>query len=320
MKHLVQHFCLWMTILLPFTTHAILTGEIILRHPTGDFNELHITTIKDPRDSRNIFRQEREIEALSVQKNGDLLVTTMGQQGFITDIFLFDRNTKITRNLTQAKFQIITDLAISVKGDGVFTNLLSWPVETQGLYFISRSEIMKLSPKINLLKLGEINSVDFSPDGKQIAYDNRDGIFTMDIETRRVSQIKEDGHYPTFSPNGKQLAFFNSSVGKVKSISIILLASPIRERRFILKKHLSFIDLKWSTKGRYLIYTVRDSDNQAYSIYSESINGGPHDKILDKLGGDYIIYDWTSTPFPVEPTDLITTTWGHIKAKHNPRP
>ena len=70
MKHLFSLINLCLVLLVPITTYAELTGEIIFG-PPGDGNyELHITTIENPLESRRIFSQKDKFVGLSVQKNG----------------------------------------------------------------------------------------------------------------------------------------------------------------------------------------------------------------------------------------------------------
>ena len=315
MKHIVQHFCLWMVILLPFTTYAELTGEIIMRYPGGNFNELHITTIDDPEVSRNIYRQQREIEELSVQKNGDMYITASSVRPFTMDIFLSYIGNRNARNITQGNFKIIYDISMSVKGDIVFTNMLSFPPSSVGIYYISNNELAKNQPKIERLEKVAAYSVDFSPDGKQVVFANHDSIFIKDLQSGKLTRLIQGGSLPTFSPHGRKLAYVNSLGRQATILSIISLGNLPEKKRFYLKEHFSFVDLKWSPDGKYLMYTVENIDRQTYSIYSVSVEDGSQEKVLDELGGHYIIYDWTEAVLPVHPAGLITTTWGNVKAE-----
>jgi len=315
MKRIIQHFCLWMAILLPITTHAELTGEIIMRHPSLGFNELRITTIEDPRVSRNIYLQEREIGALSVQKNGDKFVTTMSSQGFRMDIFVYDRSKKIINNLTDGRFQIIYDISMSVKGDVVFTNMLTFDPDAIGLYFISSKELTRQRPRIERLDKVEAFSVDFSPDGKKVVFDNHDSIFIKDLQSGKLTRLTQKGYLPTFHPNRRQLAYANSSVRRATMLGIISLGNSDYKKLFFLEDHFRFLDLKWSPDGKYLIYTVENLDRQSHSVYSIKVEDGTQEKILHEFGGHYILYDWTEAVLPVDPAGLITTTWGDIKGK-----
>ena len=82
-------------------------------------------------------------------------------------------------------------------------------------------------------------------------------------------------------------------------------------------EHFSFIELKWSPDGEYLLYTVENIDRQTYSIYSVSVEDSSQEKVLDGFDGHYIVYDWTEAVLPVHPVGLITTTWGQIKKKRD---
>jgi hypothetical protein len=82
-----------LAVFLPFaTTQAELTGEIIFRPPINEFNELWITNVDAPRKGRQFFKLERSPEALAVQTNGNLAVTTTWHNQIIfgNDIYPFE--------------------------------------------------------------------------------------------------------------------------------------------------------------------------------------------------------------------------------------
>ncbi len=241
MKHLFSLINLCLVLLVPITTSAELTGEIILG-PPGDGNyELHITTIENPLESRKIFSQKDRFIKLSVQKNGDLLVTKLYERNIPKDLILFDRSTNEARNLTQGQFNRITDFCISVKGDIVFSNI-STAAESSGIFFISSDETHKVEPKIVRLDQRQVYSVDFSPDGAQVVYHTpRNGkMYIIDLRTKRVTMLDQDGFVPIFSPNGKQIAFFpKEAVEEWKNIlSIVSLVSPFKMTQIVLENHI----------------------------------------------------------------------------------
>lgn len=301
-----------MIFLLPMTTNAELTGEIIIRHPSRNFGELWVTTIENPRRARWIAQQKDEIEGLSVQKNGDLIATLMSDQPFKTDVFVIKKGERKGRNLTNSAYEIINDLSVSVKGDIVFTNIFDAPQEIIGIYLISNNEIKKAQPIIKMLKNVDAFSVDFSPDGKLVAYDNRDGIFTIDIRTGRIKKIMETGYRPHFAPNTRKLAYFDAVGWIATHINIISLNNPNHKTRIEVVDHKRFINIQWSPDGKYITYTVEDDEGH-YHIYAAPIDGGKHEEVLDIFAGWYVIFDWTEATLSVEPSNKITTTWGHLK-------
>ena len=68
MKRVSCLIYLGLVLVVPITTYAELTGEIILRLPGDGNNELHITTIENPLDSHKIFSQKEKFVGLSVQR------------------------------------------------------------------------------------------------------------------------------------------------------------------------------------------------------------------------------------------------------------
>ena len=317
MKHLFSLINLCLVLLVPITTSAELTGEIILG-PPGDGNyELHITTIENPLESRKIFSQKDRFIGLSVQKNGDLLVTKLAERNIPKDLILFDRSTNETRNLTQGQFNRITDFCISVKGDIVFSNI-STAAESSGLFFISSDEIHKVEPKIVRLDQRQVYSVDFSPDGAQVVYHTpKNGkMYIIDLRTKRVTMLDQDGFIPIFSPNGKQIAFFpKEAVEEWKNIlSIVSLVSPFKMTQIVLENHIH-VDLKWSPDGEYITYSARDFANNTDFIYAIPVNGGQLEKVLEQFDGKSIYFDWTYSYLPVHPAGLMTTTWGDLKVR-----
>lgn len=311
-----KYFCIFLILLLPITTYAKLTGEIIIRHPSRNFGELWVTTIENPRQARWIAQQNDEIEGLSVQKDGDLIATLMSDQPFKTDVFVIKKGERKGRNLTNSKYEIINDLSVSVKGDIVFTNIFDAPQEIIGIYLISNSESKKEPPIIKMIKKVDAFSVDFSPDGKLVAYDNRDGIFTVDIRTGRINKIMETGYRPHFAPNTKKLAYVDMVGWIATHINIISLNNPNHKTRIELVEHKRFINIQWSPDGQYITYTVEDHEGH-YHIYAAPIDGGKQEEVLDVFDGWYVIFDWTETTLSVDPSDKITTTWGHLKIDLN---
>ena len=156
----------------PFAVHAKPTGEIIFIHP--DMFELWVTHIEDTRNARMIFRRNEEvIEKLSVQKGGSLLViVAYSEQLQADDIFLLDRSRVRLKeiNLTQGRYDGVFDAAISINGDVVFTTGYTEPPKARGLYLIRKHQLHHRIPRVTLLKQVSAFGVEWSPNGKDIAY------------------------------------------------------------------------------------------------------------------------------------------------------
>ena len=104
-----------------------------------------------PRNARQIFKLERSPEALAVQPNGNLVVTTTlhSQMIFGNDIYLFDTKAHAAkaRNLTRQQFSLIWGLDISQNGDIVFTHERIGPAPATGIYLIPKNELKKIATK-----------------------------------------------------------------------------------------------------------------------------------------------------------------------------
>ena len=318
MKRVSCLIYLGLVLVVPITTYAELTGEIILRLP-GDGNyELHITTIENPLDSHKIFSQKEKFVGLSVQRNGNLLVTRLSEPGIPKDIILFDRSTSEVRNLTQGQFGgANVDFRISVKGDVVFSHLHSEP-EKMGLFFISSDEIQKVKPKIVRLDQREMFSVNFSPDGEQVVYGDGDWMYIRNLRTKQVTRLDQGGYMPCFSPNGKQIAFIaKREIGQKEYIlSIVSLVNPLKETHIALGERFIVGNLKWSPNGEYITYPTWDvfATNKSFT-YAVPVDGGLPEKVFDQFNGKYVYFDWTYSHLPVHPADLMTTTWGELKVR-----
>ncbi len=323
MKNFFRCFCLWMVVLLPFTIHAEVTGEIIFRHKDNP-NELWITDVEDTSNARLFFKfkQENIIRRLSVQKDGPFIVVAADRDAktIEDDIFFINTNRLNVgeRNLTNKQFtHIVDDLATSSNGDILFTNTF----HEQAIYLIPKHEIDKPHPNIRVLKKVEAGSVSWKPNGDQIAYDvTFGGVFLFNVVTKKELRISKEGRHPVFSPNGKKLAFISESFRQTSEIEIISLET-MRTLKIIKDfiPHERLSDLKWSPDGRYIIYTVFAlclfEKCATYHNIAVPLDAGPPIRILDDIQkGGVPYFDFTSTAsHAVEPTNRLTTLWGKLK-------
>lgn len=217
------------------------------------------------------------------------------------------------RNLTQKRFDMIEQTAISEEGDIVFTNspLAGVPPQPeQGVYLIPKREIEKDIPIVTLLREVEAYRVVWSPDGKQIAYDvpNR-SIYTYNLETRSILKVKPFGEFPTFSPDSKKLAYAGREPRTIYITSLENLDDT--QTIAIDEKHTGIRQLKWSPDGQYIIYTTPKH------TFAAPVNGGPHIKLFDQFTYRVSNFHWVSPKaYPVESTSRLTTIWAQLKA-HN---
>lgn len=325
MKPFFKFLCLCLTFLLPFTTQAELTGEIIFRPPINEFNELWITNADTPRKNHQLFKLERSPEALAVQTNGNLVVMMADHNEMIfgSDIYLIDRSVPMVqakkRDLTRQQFSLIWGLDISQNGDIVFTHERTGPAPATGIYLIPKHELKKLRPKVYLLKEGEAYTVEWSSNGKEIVYGTSDGVFVFNILTHEVLQISGDGFNPAFSPDGRHIAFADRAFAHggwadTYTISIVSLIGPPNLKTIETREaEPGFLGLKWSPDGQYVVYTIQVDG--VYRNFAAPINGGPHEEFLDEYKEGVWLFDWTQTDvkYAVEPTNRFTTLWGKLK-------
>ena len=205
--------CLFI-VLIPI--YAVPTGEIIFVHPVSR-SEIWISNVEGT-TARKYFNQKfGGIEKIELQHDGDYVLVVANRTVFEGqnikvfsgyELFLLDRQHpgKKAKNLTLGRITDFVDADISNNGDVVF-------IRRPGIKLIRNEELTELEPKIELLFDAMVwNSnlfdIEWSPDGKQIAFTKPDGLFILDVVANDVFQITEGEVYsPVFSPNGKQIAY-----------------------------------------------------------------------------------------------------------------
>ena len=322
MRYVFISFYFSLTVLLPFaTTQAELTGEVIFGHPEHS-DELWITRVEDTRTAHRIFREPVEaIETLSVQKGGSFLVY-ISSRGIVGDIHLLDRTQprRKTRNLTENLFDGILDVAISKNGDVVFTTGFLEPPEDRGIYLIPHHRLQRNHPAVTLLKHVSASNVQWSPDGKMIAYSTISDVFLLDPSTRKQLRIARGATVPAFSPDGQKIAVAHHFRRDLPERRISILSLATRQRvahikvKDIPEDAIGWWGLSWSPDGKYLIYTTFTQNFQSFPNTAVPISGGSGERVFEKLpGGGVQAFDWTDTAYTVEPMNRITTLWGALK-------
>ena len=316
MKYFLSYFCLCLAFHLPLTTQAEPTGTVIYTYPREDYSELWITNLENTIIPRMLFKYTSAIYEIAAQENGPLVVMVSGKSvvpGFtFFEVFLVNRRhpDKEARDLTQHRFDGIQDLDISENGDIIFTNYHTdgAPPPKRGIYLIPNREIEKEVPKARLLKeVGAIQAV-WAPGGKMIAYDieGGHGIYTLDVGTRKASQISDFGRFPAFSPDGKKLAFTGRLFVEPQNIHVISLDNPEDQKTIEPAIRANISEIKWTPDGQYIVYYAK-------GLFAAPINGGPHIKLFENIGGLYE-FDWASSKgYAVEPAKKLTTLWGALK-------
>ena len=316
MKYFLNYLCLCLAFHLPLTTQAEPTGTVIYTYPREDYSELWITNLEDTITPRMLFKYTSAIYEIAAQENGPLVGMVAGHSvvpGFtFFEVFFVNRRhpDKQARNLTQHRFDEILDLDISENGDTIFTNYHTdgAPPPKRGIYLIPNREIEKEVPKARLLKETEAVRAVWAPGGKMIAYDvdGDHGIYTLDVGTRKVSQISNFGRFPAFSPDGKKLAFVGTPFVEPQDIHVVSLDNPEDQKTIEPAMRSVISNIKWTPNGQYIVYTTK-------GLFAAPINGGPHIKLFENIVGLYE-FDWTSSKgYSVEPIERLTTLWGKLK-------
>jgi len=320
MRHFIIPLIFYLAALLPYTTHANPTGEIIFNHPL-ELEEVWIGNVQKRHSASRIYRQPLAVYELSVQKNGDYFVIVA--ERFINDalkyshdLYLINRKQLLggPKNLTRGRFGRILDASIFRKGDIVFTNFPKEGKEDveRGIYLIPYRELKKERPRPVLLKAVKADHVDWSPYGKTVVYSTEDGIYILEILTQNVTKIITDGTYPVYSPTGNHIAFLTTT--KPTKIGILSLKAPHRVKHFNLIIVSTPRNMAWSPDGKYIAYTLLGRKPNADN-YAVQINSGATEQILEMYAGGVPSFDWTHTdyPFAVAPAYKLTTLWGKLK-------
>ncbi len=348
----MNYICLSLVLVLPHTTNAELTGEIIFRHP-DNVNELWITDLTDTDNARLLYKQTHPIRDFAVQENGNYIATIVqyNDPNKPNDIFLIDTH-KINhkeRMLTHLRFHKILDVELSRNADILYTNFLpiitalenkhdKFGRRTSGIYLITNKDIEDpnlpppqpviqrevLSPPVSLLKGVTAQNVALSHNGKLVAYDTPEGVQLINLETGQDFRVSIEGSMPIFSPDGKKLAVLHRRLGLlgfsydlyIFSVESLLLLNVIKG----FNNHIEFLDMKWSPDGEYIVYTTYGGSfinrNTSYQHYTIPYTGGESIEILDGMFENGVPkFDWTSAEsvYPVEPKNRLTTLWGKVK-------
>ena len=241
MKILLKCLILSLVFVLPLTTYAELTGDVIFRHP-DNANELWITDLTNTDNARLLYKQTHPIRDFSVQRNGNYIatITEYGPPNIPNDIYLIDTDNihQVERMMTHQRFHKILDVHLSQNPDLIYTNFLpiitalenkhdKFGRRTSGIYLIRKKDIKDptvprrpvpqpldeilpprefLSPPVSLLKGVTAQHVALSEDGKYLAYDTPEDVRLINLKTGQDSRVSIGGSMPTFSPDGTKLA------------------------------------------------------------------------------------------------------------------
>ena len=315
-------FC-FVLLLFPFATHAAPSGEVMFVHSAEPL-EIWVGGV-DGRNARSLFKLPLLTMELSIREGDRYIVVVaegLGNEEIKeaetgVDAYLLDtQNPRVGRkDLTLGRFSEISDAAISRNGDVVFSNAIN-QAHPDGIYLIPRHEVYTPIPKAEKLFNGPAGYVDWAPNGEDIAFSNRDGVFLLNSFTKQASLIVEgDCFRPVFSPDGKYLTFFirKSLQNQLKGaygIGIVALHTPADVKRLEIKGGSSPKYITWSANGKYIVYALYNS-HQRFSYFAIPINERKHEPIFQAFDGNLWAFEWMRKEYA--PVNLLTATWGELK-------
>ena len=309
------------------------TGEIIFVHPINS-SEIWISNVEGT-TARKLFRQTfGDIDKIEVQENGEYVLVVADKAIDIGDnirvflgsydIYLLDRKNPIrkAKNLTLGRFPNLLDADISTNGDVIF-------VERPGLMLIRNDELAKPEPEPELLlDIGawEIYDIEWSPDGKHIAFSTLEALFLFDVATKDIFRITGRADSPpVFSPNGKQIAFSTVVARNGQLWTSAIAVASVQpdadvEIVHVKKDYLYGVD-SWSPDGQFIAYgsythlEIRNIDQfRTLGNFVIPATGGEPEPILITMKDTVLSLDWDDKAYAVEPADALVTTWSALKA------
>ena len=139
----------------------------------------------------------------------------------------------------------------------------------------------------------------FSPDGKKIAFEQRQeptsnhtyrsSLWMMDADGRRKRKLSEGkgcDTCPRFSPDGRQIAFLHRGVPGYYHLNELAVI-PTRggkKRLLTAKLDRSTLDLRWSADGRKILFLLHDEVRQ--HLHAATAKGG---KVRQLTEGDRVV-------------------------------
>ena len=314
--------------------NAAPTGEIIFVHPINR-SEIWVSNVEGT-TARKLFRQTfGDIDKIEVQGSGEYVLVVAdkaiavgdGIRAFLGsyDIYLLDRKNPIrkARNLTLGRFPNLLDADISTNGDVIF-------VERPGLMLIRNDELAKPEPEPELLlDIGawEIYDIEWSPDGKHIAFSTLEALFLLDVSTKDIFRITGRADSPpVFSPNGKQIAFSTVVARNGQLWTSAIAVASVQpdadvEIVHVKKDYLYGVD-SWSPDGQFIAYgsythlEIRNIDQfRTLGNFVIPATGGEPERILITMKDTVLSLDWDDKAYAVEPADALVTTWSALKAR-----
>ncbi len=332
MKNLITLFCLFVICLLPVTTRADVSGEIVLVHPVKQ-RELWITHLNVGGTTHQIYEHEPEpnfrILDVVTQKGGKYIafLARSGDEAagihlhniYIIYIFNKYRRGEKALNITQNRFGEIDERGfdISKNGDIVFASERPPAGVMKGIYLIPRTEFQETAPRATMLVKNAYDPVWF-PDGERIAFVEDHHIYILTVATGEKIPLNVKGYLPTVSPNGQYIALTKKIFALVVSQIDIHSLSTQKLLSTRNPTHNSFLmDFKWAPDDDHLVFTTLTGRKHHVMSFNQQIQHlGKQKDFLDQgiFGHHIVIYDWThSGAYSIDSNVHITTLWGKLK-------
>ncbi len=193
---------------------------------------------------------------------------------------------------------------------------------------LEREELNQLTN--NKLEDGFTQSQSWSPDGKQIVYQNTergigDNIWIMDADggrKKRITPIHQgdtilDRGPPRWSSSGKYIMYDEVEYipeGKTVRHQILIQSVFTGHRVAHNFPHTSVFlgGLAWMGNDYTVLIAYKDPDG-VYNIYRYDLNSRKMTKLTDLLLGHAYDPHWVESSLAVSPLDKVTTLWGYLK-------
>ena len=130
--------------------------------------------------------------------------------------------------------------------------------------------------------------LDWSPDGRYIAYTNRNvdrHLYTIDLYTGEITTVVDDGadpHYPSWGPTGDKITFSASHADAQGNITtqVYVVNTDGTDMHAITDSPNSQLYPDWSTDGRHIVTIKRESDT-VYNLHIITPDGTPTRQLTD---------------------------------------
>ena len=166
-------------------------------------------------------------------------------------------------------------------------------------------------------------SIDWSPDGEEIAFEQVKGdhgreIYVMKIANGVERRLTDAGlgfvnFDPKWSPDGKRILYYVAINARVDdSFLMITDKDGKHHERVPLPEWSLNTGHSWSPSGREIVFSGREAGGN-WEIYRFHLKTHGLTNLTNRLGAD-IGADWWDSNLPVSPQGLVPKHWGGMKS------